>query len=397
MPTRISRWGIFGIVYLTMVSFALVFQSVPPLLHLIIDDMAISHGQAGLLMSLFSLPGILIAIPVGIYADRYGVKRIGIYSFLLLIAGTVMVAMGPSFTVLAAGRVLGGIGGMTLAVLCPQIIAQWFAHKETGLAMGLFHSGMPVAFITAQNVLSWVGVTWDWRLGIWLTLGVAILAFAVFVLFLVQAPSAPKREQDWRGILSGLRHIGLPIWLLGLIWGLFNAAAIAMFTFAHDFMVGAGIDPITAGRNASWFMVASLFAGPVVGYMVDRLGHKLVFPLVGAICMAALFPLVPGDINQVVFLIVIIGIFSACIPSPVFSLAADVLSPRQLGVGYGILTTLLNVGAFAGPWLVGLSRDMTGTYRAGFGMMSFFTFLAAVVVVVLWVRLKGRPPRRLDG
>ncbi|MFH1775637.1 MAG: MFS transporter [Chloroflexota bacterium] len=397
MQTRISRWGIFGIAYFTLVSFALVFQSVPPLLHLIIDDMAISHGQAGLLMSLFSLPGIIVAIPVGIYADRYGVKRIGIYSFLLLIAGTVMVALGSSFAVLAAGRVLGGIGGMTLAVLCPQILAQWFARKETGLAMGLFHSGMPVAFITAQNVLSWVGVTWGWRLGIWITLGVAIVAFVVFAIFLVPAPAVARREQDWRGLLSGLRHIGLPIWLLGLIWGLFNAATIAMFTFAHDFMVGAGIDPIIAGRNASWYMVASLFAGPVVGYMVDRLGHKLVFPLVGGICMAALFPLVPGDINQVVLLIVIIGIFSAGVPSPVFSLAADVLSPRQLGVGYGILTTVLNVGAFAGPWLVGLSRDMTGTYRVGFGVMSLFAFLVVVTAAVLWVRLKGRPARRLDG
>ena len=290
---------------------------------------------------------------------------------------------------------MGGIGGMTLAVLCPQILAQWFAHKGTGLAMGLFHSGMPVAFITAQNALSRVGVTWDWRLGIWLTLGVAVVSFAVFALFLVPAPQAPKKEQDWRSLLTDLKHIGLPIWLLGLIWGLFNAAAIAMFTFVHDFMVGAGIDPIIAGRNASWFMVASLFAGPVVGYMVDKLGHKILFPVVGGICMAALLPLVPGDINRVILLTVIIGAFSACIPSPVFSLAADVVSPRQLGVAYGILTTILNVGAFAGPWLVGLSRDLTGTYQAGFGAMSFFTFLAVVVAVVFWVRLKGRPPQHL--
>jgi len=55
------RWKILVMIYACMLSFAMVFQSIPPLLTLIRQEFNIGHAQAGLLMSLFALPGIFIA------------------------------------------------------------------------------------------------------------------------------------------------------------------------------------------------------------------------------------------------------------------------------------------------------------------------------------------------
>ena len=74
--------------YVCMLAFALVFQSIPPILNLIISDLNINYAQAGLLMSLFALPGIFIAIPSGMISDRFGMKKVGVASLILMIVGT---------------------------------------------------------------------------------------------------------------------------------------------------------------------------------------------------------------------------------------------------------------------------------------------------------------------
>jgi cyanate permease len=47
---------------------------------------------------------------------------------------------------------------------------------------------------------------------------------------------------------------------------------------------------------------------------------------------------------------------------------------------------LNNVGVFVGPQLVGLSRDVTGSYQAGFGLMALLAASTAMTGIVLRVR-----------
>ena len=107
---RHSRWLILAIIYLCMLSYALILQSIPPVLTLIVDQLYLSYYQAGVLMSLFALPGILVSLPAGMLGDHHGVKQVGIVSFAVTIAGELIVATGETFTSLAIGRVVAGAG-----------------------------------------------------------------------------------------------------------------------------------------------------------------------------------------------------------------------------------------------------------------------------------------------
>ncbi len=102
------RWVILGIVYLSMLSYAFVFQVIPPVLSLIIADLGLSHTEAGLLMGLFALPGVFLSIPVGMLVDRYGPRNLIILCLASMIVGSIMVMMGRSFPVLAVGRLIAG-------------------------------------------------------------------------------------------------------------------------------------------------------------------------------------------------------------------------------------------------------------------------------------------------
>ncbi|MDP2953853.1 MAG: MFS transporter, partial [Chloroflexota bacterium] len=102
------RWVALGILYLCVFAFAVALQSVPPVLGLVMVEFGLSHAQGGLLMGLFALPGIVVSIPAGMLADRYGQKAIGVVSLVLMIAGAAIFALSDSLPLLGLGRAISG-------------------------------------------------------------------------------------------------------------------------------------------------------------------------------------------------------------------------------------------------------------------------------------------------
>ena len=93
--------------------------------------------------------------------------------------------------------------------------------------------------------------------------------------------------------------------------------------------------------------------------------------------------LVPRTGINPLLLGILIGTAASFIPAPVFSLVPRLLPPKQLGLGYGILSTCLNFGVLIGPLLVGLFYDLTRNYIYGFNLMAFFALTTAVIAILL--------------
>jgi MFS family permease len=417
-----SRWAILIEIYLCMLAYAVVFQSIPPIMSLVIDHFHLSHHEAGLLMSMFALPGVLVSLPAGMLTDRFGVKPIGIITLILTIVGTALVATGQTFALILAGRIIAGTGAVTLVIISPQAIAQWFAGREMGIAMGVLNTAMPVGTIASLNAIPALASVYGWRAGIWLTLALAAATLIIFALFYspplhceapaLKARGFPDRSKPRfvalldpalkaRGLRSAPGHgqgqaaaasawnvagAGLPIWMVGAAWALFNASIISLSTFAPDFMVSSGLRLESAGFDTSLVMAGPLLLSPVIGFLIDKTGGKEAFIAAGGIGMALVLLLFPAGATHFAAIMAGVGIMAALIPAPIFSLSADVVSPERLGVGYGILSLLSNLGIFVGPQIVGLARDATGSYAMGFCLMAVFAFLAAASIIPLWLR-----------
>jgi MFS family permease len=390
-----SRWTILPLVYLCMLSYAVIFQSIPPVMSLVIAQFGLSHHQAGLLMSMFALPGVLVSLPAGMLADRHGVKPVGTASLLVSIAGSLLVALGPSSEIVLIGRIVAGVGASTLVVIIPQAIAQWFSERHMGVAMGIFNTAMPIGTIVSLNAFPAMAGAWGWRSGIWSTILFAVFTLIVFAIFYRRPVGRAKG-----GIVSRPKgpepgRVGVPIWLVGAAWALFNASIISLFTFAPDFMVGRGATLNQAGFATSLVMVGSMCLSPVIGLVVDRVGRKEWFIACGGVGMAAMLVLLSGATQDFAIILLCVGFTAALIPAPIFSLAADVMSQERLGFGYGILSMLNNVGIFLGPQLVGLTRDASGSYRGSFLLMALFALLTTVVILGLRL-VPGRAGRQRD-
>ena len=386
------RWVILGVVYACILAHTITLQIVPPNLSLILKELGLTYAQGGLLMSFFALPGIAIAIPAGMLIDRYGQKTIGAISLLLMIIGSAIFALGDSFGWLAFGRIIAGIGGMTIYVLGPQLIVQWFAgRRQVGTALGIFNTIFPVGIILSMNVFSRLGESLGWRNSVWLSVGWSVISLIVFLALYAPAPRINRPARPAENPFKSLRHTGAPIWLVGVAWMLFNSGLAGVLTFTPDLLRSQGFTASWAGFITSLIMCPALVINPLIGYTTDRVDHKRVFIALGGLAWAALVIWIPIAGDWVLPLVVVLGTLQTGMPAPTFALAAEVIGLEKTGLGYGIISTFLNVGLLAGPALVGFVRDLSTTYRPSYFFMAFFTFMVAVDMLILSRIYKRKP------
>lgn len=389
-----SRWRALIFVYIFMLAFAVVFQAIPPVFGFIVSSLGISHAQAGALMSFFALPGIFISIPGGILADVYGSKRVGLTALVITFVGSLLVGLGDSFSLLVAGRIISGIGALTIAIVAPQALSRWFAKRDFGKAMGIFNTAMPLGTILTLNLFGRLATTWSWRIPILLT---SIYCLFVLVLFFFKYPSVPgengqqmQKKPEFKKSVHTIRKTGWPVWSVAVIWMMFNAAGISYLTFAGDYYISVGYDVSYAGFLTSLFMVGSLLLSPLVGYLTDKVGKEEYFIVGGSTILAILLLLVPRTGLSPLLLGSMIGVSAAFVPAPVFSMVPKFLPAGQVGLGYGILSTCLNFGVLVGPLLIGFTYDQVQSYLTGFNLMAIFALSTAVIAILLRFFNKGQ-------
>ena len=368
-----------------------VFHFVPPVLPDVITDLKISHGQGGLLMSLFALPGILLSLPGGWLVDRYGERIIGSMGLAVMGAGTLVLAVAPGLVLILAGRTLSGIGAVLGVVALQRLVTRLFQGRPLGLPMGVCGSAVPLGIITVLNLAGPLAAERGWRevalrVG-WVTVLIAG-GFLAASWFITRGRPLGREPGGEAPIPVADPGRGLPaIWIAGLIWLSANGAMTAFMTFAPDHFLDLGFGVQARGMLTSIPMWGSVLLGPVSGILTDRYGGKAAFMGWGMGLMTLALLAVPGAAVPPMVTLLALGVAMPMMVTPMMSLPGGVLPPAWIGRGFGILSTCANVGILAVPPLAGRVRDTTGSYFWPFLLMAA---LAAAGVVAAEVLRRGR-------
>ncbi|MBI4330089.1 MAG: MFS transporter [Chloroflexi bacterium] len=395
---RANRWLILAIVYSAQLAFAVMMQSVPPVLNLVINDLGISHAEAGLLMGIFALPGVFMSIPIGSLSDRYGVKYLTQLSLLLMVLGTAFSALSSSFLPVLAGRLAAGLGAITLLVVLPQFLSQWFLGRELSIAMGVYNTGVPVAGILSFNIIPLFTGALSWHAAFWLGTATSLIALVLFLIFYSppptpsrhRAPGSPAPAAD--GLARNVMALGWPLWLVAMSWMWFNAGFATFVTFLPDFFVRQeAFTPEQAGRVTSYVMWGPLILSTLVGTLVQKLPRQRLFVCLGNLAAgAAVLLILVAPPDRLIPLMFVAGLGPVLIPSSIFSLPALLVDERRLGLAFGVLSTTVNVAILGGPLVIGWVRDFTGSYLAGF--LTVDIFLLFSILSILAVKKPVTPP-----
>ncbi len=123
---------LFGVTLMAVLGVS----SITPALPEIRDVFGVTSAQVGLLITIFTLPGVALTPVLGVLSDRRGRRKILIPAlFLFGIAGG-LCAFARSFELLLALRLLQGMGAAALGTLNVTVIGDIFTGHERSAALG---------------------------------------------------------------------------------------------------------------------------------------------------------------------------------------------------------------------------------------------------------------------
>lgn len=361
---------------LAFVAYAFSFQTAPPLISSIISEFGISNVEAGLIMSVVVVPGIFLSIPAGLITGRYGVRRVGLLSLLCVVVGSIVAATAGSFFAMLIGRLILGVGGAFILTATPSIVAQWFEREELGRAMGIFSVNMPLATVIAFPSASALNLTYGWRFPFYVGLVLGIVVTLVFAALIREGPLAQRRVS----VNTGLAVKNLELWKIGLVWLVFQAAALSFTTWAPTLVERfRGVPKVQAGFLVSLLGWAAIFCVPVYGWLSDRTGRRRPFLIVGFFLMTlslAAVAFVPDA--ALVASVIALGVTSAMIPPIAQALPSEIMGASMASVGFGVLNICGNIGAALSQPMIGFILDSTSSYVLSVIAMAVFAAIGAV-------------------
>ncbi|NWF55432.1 MAG: MFS transporter [Syntrophaceae bacterium] len=381
-----SPWVILIIVLLASMAAPLNQFKVPPVMPLLMGAFGASAAQAGLLMSLFAITGLLLAIPAGFIFQKLGYRLTGMIAILSLVIGAGWGALSRGFDSMLAGRFIEGAGMSLMSVVAPAVIALWFSPESRGKAMGVWAIWVPlgstIMFLLAPSLAG----RWNWPGVWWFGCFYAILAGILYFGFL---KSRAEQTLPPNGKISPAKdpHFGLKkvlsnrdLWLNSFLFGCFNFVFIGFVTWAPTFLQQArGISLARAAFLVSLTSILAIIACPTSGWISDRTGTRkrvAVFPM---ILIAPLFPLsFYAAETGFLFLAILVGFIGGFVPTGVFSGAAEAVEDERLGgMAMAVIQIGQNAGMLLGPLVTGWVIESPGGWQAAFWLLAPVSILGA--------------------
>ena len=111
-------------------------SSITPAFPKIVRELNISSQAIGLLITVFTFPGVLLTPLMGVLADRFGRKRILVPSLVLFGLAGGACAFTHEFNVLVLLRFFQGVGAASLGSINTAIIGDLYSGDKRTVAMG---------------------------------------------------------------------------------------------------------------------------------------------------------------------------------------------------------------------------------------------------------------------
>jgi MFS family permease len=390
----LSTIGFFGIFSTTI--------SKNPVLPLFMKSMQAGTDVIGTIAAISPLAGIVFSFPVGLLADRLGKKR------LLLVAAFVFLLAPPLYLLVANPwwlipiRFFHGIATAILGPVSAAIILGEYKENK-GRMLGIYSSatlvGRSLAPILGGGLISLFAALsggWNFRL---VYVAAFLLALPVFVLsFLMpddRSPESGVKKVTLRDFGSSLVAFATNGRLLGT--ALVEMATYftygAFETYLPLYLQGKGLPPYQIGLIFSLQVLAIALTKPFFGTLSDRIDRRVQI-LVGILVLGgsfALIPVVSGIVAATAIGIVFgVGLSFSTVATSTY--VSDVTAQESLGASMGALSSIMDIGQSAGPFVIGAviqASTMASGFLADFGVC----LACAAIFVVLNFSAKKGPQR----
>ena len=388
-----AAWAVVIIAFIGGWAIATAQNKVPPIIDVIMSEFNVGEAQAGWLTSVFTLCGLIMAIPASFLVNKLGTKKVGIVALGCAALGSAIGAFSGSIGMLMVTRVIEGIGVGLISVAGPNLISEWFPPEKRGLPMGLWGTWMGCSQTLLFLTGGMIAAKWNWQ-GVWWFC--VIFAVIALILYMIKVDDPPEGVPNYAAaelnadVKMGEGFKSASTWLICII---FVCVAICAFGFATYISLYWSRTFYNGDMNTSNLWVTVLYAIEIftsiaAGVVIDRIKVKNRHWVGTIACILYAVILFFSFRMQNSSLVVLYCILFPCIEGFVITTIWTVApstakKPALAAVAIAILNVGLNAGTLAGPPLVGTVIEKSGFHAAVVPMVA-----AAIIAAVIFVFLK---------
>ena len=394
-PPRAFRWLVLVTISLAMFGNYYVYDCISPMADVLKSTLGFSDANIGLLQAIYSLPNIVMVLIGGFVIDRIGTRRATLIFGVVCLTGAAVTAVSGTLAVMAAGRLIFGLGAESLIVAVTTAIAKWFKGKELSFAFGVNLTIARLGSFAALNSPSWASWAYDgWRAP--LLISVAFCTFCVtgaIVYWVLEARAEARyalgdASQTDKVVLSDILRFGWSYWCIVALCITFYSGIFPFQTFAVKFFMEAhGVSRETGGFLSSMLTLFAMICTPLFGLMVDKIGRRSLFMMLGSLLLIPVYLMMAYTRTTLYVPMAMMGIAFSLIPAIMWPSVAYVVEENKLGTAYGLMTLIQNVGLAGFNLVIGWANDYAGAsaanpagYNLGlwiFSCLGFFGLLFA--------------------
>jgi MFS family permease len=345
-----------------------------------------------------------VLVAGGIIIDRAGTKRAMIAFGTINALGAFIISLAPSALVMASGRFVMGVGAEPLIVAATTVLGRWFKGKELGFAMGVNLMIARFGSVAADNSRNFAaGLFYSWQPPLVLAGFVACSCIIGGVVYAIlerraerQFPRDTSVSTD-KLVFSETLRFDRSYWYIVGLCVTFYSAMFPFRRFANIFFVDAhGASQEQAAFFNSLLPLTAMFATPLFGLLVDKIGRRSLLMTVGSLLLFPAFLLMAYTQMPLAFPVALLGIAFSLVPAILWPSVAYLVNEKRLGTAYALMTFCQQVGWAAMAWAIGKVNDVSGAsgsnpagYVPGMWMFAALGFMGLFFSFLLWRSERG--------
>ncbi|RBP42582.1 sugar phosphate permease [Roseimicrobium gellanilyticum] len=354
------------------------------------EEFKLDDVKMGWLFSAFSASYAICHLAAGWLVDRYSVKWVYAFGFLIWSLATVGMGLANGLVSLLILRVLLGAGESVAFPATSRVIVDNFNEQQRGLANALIDAGTKIGPALSTLVGGLVLAHYGWR-ALFIVVGVGSLVWLVpWLLAVPSEKHASHQANAKRADATPMKDILKRPELWGTSLGFFclgYAWYFVVYWLPSYLREGRGFtteEMAVYGSLPFWAMAATSLTG---GWMSDRWISAGATPtkvrrtfLFGGLLLCALFmwsiTLAAGSVMCIVLLIAAcasLGLYT----SNVWAVTQTLAGPTASGQWTGVQNFVGNLGGVVSPLVTGWIVKSTGSYTNAF-IISSIVLLAGV-------------------